>query len=1080
MEYKYDAFISYRHAEKDTLIASEIQKSLERFRIPKAIQKQTGKERFNRIFRDVEELPISSNLTEELTEALRLSQYLIVICSYKTSESDWVKREIDTFLELHDYNKQLILTVLVEGEPDEVIPEILRHDNITHYLADGTFYCRDEVVEPLAANYRMPIAKARKTELPRLAASMLGCNYDDIIRRRKAFKRRRLLIETAVISAAAIVLMVYIGWMMMRIQDSLRNSQMSQSRYLASESQKLLADGDRLGAIHLAIAALEDSNGNLRPETSEARYALSAALGAYSVSGTTYSAPVWRYESSSTIVKYEQNTKLDRLAILEASGKINIWSTKDHMLVNTLQNEKDSFFDFCYDKDDNLIAFNRDFVALYDTRTWKELWVCDHPSDTIIRDTKKSYTYSSEKNRIVVNCKTMLMFVDATTGEVVETLELKDPVFDEFGKAKKSSENKENDEDKENGEDKEIEKKSKIAIDSFAVDSELNKIVLCAENENTNKRALFLYDKKAGKWICLNKETEKILKHGFDNKGNLVVLRRLKEDGVANSFDNKDMLYDYNVNIEMFNEKGKSLWNTNVPAMSRIIDIQAYKCSYTLSDGKETDVVIASFANKCVVLNFKDGKIIKSFSLLGSVIGSAWYSNGFGLITRDGMKMIIPLKENTHTVYSEQMFNEGMMKAAIYMENKDFSYLVEDDTQKAITEYSSNFSDSTYTGFEGSEQKSIITEAIKCGKYLITLSGSADLTCYDLETHKLVWTKDDSKLLYLIDGATNDNKYVFLLRKSEKTSESKTYELVKVNCEDGQIISANSEFGSTKKDGVIVRKDNIWSHYYDSKEKAITLYSYNMSKDTVNKIVSKISTEITSFSYFGNFTVSADGKKAFVYFKNSRSETKGYYRMEIDCVSGVSKLVETNGFKAVWSDNGERFAELTEDGKICVYSKTGNTIYTVNTEMRSVKGMAFENEDLYVFYSNELLNAFDKQGNQKIDIFLSHGVDENSLDFGFEFKFDYLFLTNGSFTDIINLKDGRSIGFMLGYVCNYSKTNKHTNLYDSIIVCRSFYTGPKTILGYFEFKTTNRLLTQAKEYLKGTPPRDELKRKYGL
>ena len=162
MEYKYDAFISYRHAEKDTMIASEIQKSLERFRIPKAIQKQTGKERFNRIFRDVEELPISSNLTEDLTEALRLSQFLIVICSYRTSESDWVKREIETFLELHDYNKQLVLTVLVEGEPDEVIPEELRHDNIIHYLADGTFYCKDEVVEPLAANYRMPIRRGRR------------------------------------------------------------------------------------------------------------------------------------------------------------------------------------------------------------------------------------------------------------------------------------------------------------------------------------------------------------------------------------------------------------------------------------------------------------------------------------------------------------------------------------------------------------------------------------------------------------------------------------------------------------------------------------------------------------------------------------------------------------------------------------------------------------------------------------------------------------------------------------------------------------------------------------------------------
>ena len=93
MDYKYDAFISYRHAEKDTLIASEIQSSLERFNIPKELRKKTGKQRFNRVFRDVEELPISSNLTEDLEEALRSSEYLIVICSYRTSESDWVKRE---------------------------------------------------------------------------------------------------------------------------------------------------------------------------------------------------------------------------------------------------------------------------------------------------------------------------------------------------------------------------------------------------------------------------------------------------------------------------------------------------------------------------------------------------------------------------------------------------------------------------------------------------------------------------------------------------------------------------------------------------------------------------------------------------------------------------------------------------------------------------------------------------------------------------------------------------------------------------------------------------------------------------
>ncbi len=1063
MEYKYDAFISYRHAEKDTLIAAEIQKSLERFRIPKAIQKQTGKERFNRIFRDVEELPISSNLTEELTEALRLSQYLIVICSYKTSESDWVKREIDTFLELHDYNKQLILTVLVEGEPDEVIPEILRHDNITHYLADGTFYCRDEVVEPLAANYRMPLAKARKTELPRLAASMLGCNYDDIIRRRKAFRRRRLLIETAVISAAAIVLMVYIGWMMMRIQDSLKNSQMSQSRYLASESQKLLADGDRIGAIHLAIAALEDSNGNLRPETSEARYALASALGAYLVKGTTYSTPGWRYETTSTIVKYDKNSKIDRLAILEATGKLSVWNMVDHTLINTLQDEQERFFDFCYDKDDNLIVINRDYVALYDTKTWNVLWQCKPAAGTIIRDNcSKSFSYLSDDERIVVNCKTMLMLVNAKTGEIIETLNMDDPVFDELIKDKAKS-------------------STKFTIDNFAVTSDLSKVAVSGTVITNNNYALFLYDKKTNKWLCLNKESDKILKHGFDGSGNYVVLRRLKEDQVLNNFDSTDKLYDYNVNIELFTDKGKSLWKTNIPAVTRIIDIQVFKHKYTLSDGTETDILAASFANKCVFLNFKDGKVIKSFDLLGSVIGANWYTTGYGVITRDGKRIIIPTDASRHQFTTDQMFNEGLMKVLSYTENKSISFLVEDSTQRIITEYSSNFSDSTYKAFDGSENKSVVSEGIKCGKYLVTLVGNKEMSCYDLENHKFLWEKDDSETYYPIEGAVAENKYVFLLKKTDPKTDTDKFKLVKLNCEDGQVIDANSEFRASSTNEAIVRNGNIWTQIFDKKEKTITLYSYNMSKDTVNTAVAKISDEAADIDYIGNINVSTDEKKAFVYFTNNRSEKNSYYRMEIDCSSGVCKAVETNGLKSIWNDKGSLLAELTDDGKICVYSPTGKTLYTVDTEMRTVWGMAFENENLYVYYTNDLLTCFDKNGKQTVNTFLDHYETGNNQTIGFEFRTGHLFLTHGSFTDIINLKDGRSICSFLGYVCNYSSTGKHTNLADSIIVCKSYYKGETTpALGYFTYKTTNRLVMQAKEFLKGTTPRDELKRKYGL
>ena len=61
MDGHFTAFISYKHAPKDNAVESEIQKRLERFRVPAAILKKTGKKKIGRIFRDKEELPITSD-----------------------------------------------------------------------------------------------------------------------------------------------------------------------------------------------------------------------------------------------------------------------------------------------------------------------------------------------------------------------------------------------------------------------------------------------------------------------------------------------------------------------------------------------------------------------------------------------------------------------------------------------------------------------------------------------------------------------------------------------------------------------------------------------------------------------------------------------------------------------------------------------------------------------------------------------------------------------------------------------------------------------------------------------------------
>ena len=50
-EIKYDAFISYKHSERDSYIAESIHKQLEHYHIPKSVQQMTGKKKIERVIR---------------------------------------------------------------------------------------------------------------------------------------------------------------------------------------------------------------------------------------------------------------------------------------------------------------------------------------------------------------------------------------------------------------------------------------------------------------------------------------------------------------------------------------------------------------------------------------------------------------------------------------------------------------------------------------------------------------------------------------------------------------------------------------------------------------------------------------------------------------------------------------------------------------------------------------------------------------------------------------------------------------------------------------------------------------------
>lgn len=296
MDIHYNAFISYRHHPDDIKVAANIHRSLERFRVPKSLRKST--KGITRLFRDKEELPITSNLTDDISSALRNSDYLIVICSVHTKESVWVQREIELFLSTHPRNR--VLTVLASGEPYDVIPDILLSEEVTDPVTGET---RIVPIEPLSCDWRMKRRKAMREELPRLAAALLGCGYDVLRQRQKQYRARRAMAIVSAALVASLCLMTYFLYTSItiqkknvqiqaaneeiraanvKIQANLEQALRNQSRHLATAALERLQSGDRLTAISLAMAALPGSGGD-RPYVPEAEYVLGQALGVYGV-----------------------------------------------------------------------------------------------------------------------------------------------------------------------------------------------------------------------------------------------------------------------------------------------------------------------------------------------------------------------------------------------------------------------------------------------------------------------------------------------------------------------------------------------------------------------------------------------------------------------------------------------------------------------------------------------------------------------------------------------------------------------------------------------------------------------------
>ena len=421
----YNAFISYKHAPQDSKVAEHVQRNLERFHIPHAIRKKTGRQKIERIFRDKDELPITSDLTDTISNALEKAEYLIVICSPRTKESIWVQREIKFFLRNHRRDK--ILTVLVEGEPQDVIPDILKYDEHTEIDFTGDEKIVRTPIEPLSCDYRMPLGKAKREELPRLAAALIGCSYDELVRRQRAYTMRRILILSTVLTVASIAFGVYMFNSKRQINENLQASLINESRFLASESGLLLGQERRQDALYLALAALPSEENPGRPVTSEAVQALTNAVMAYrGLTGMTIE-PVWNYSPGNNIESFLLNPSGTALAALDSMRIVTVWDTATHNVLCEIPNPNEEVDHLTFINDTALVMADNSYIYAYDIQTGERIWFYrqeDHylaNGDILVTDHNSVFVFFGDNAAVEI---------DGLTGQVLHEYDIAASVSD--------------------------------------------------------------------------------------------------------------------------------------------------------------------------------------------------------------------------------------------------------------------------------------------------------------------------------------------------------------------------------------------------------------------------------------------------------------------------------------------------------------------------------------------------------------------------------------------------------------------------------------------------------------------------
>lgn len=246
-QFTHMAFISYKR--EDEKWAKWLQQKLESYRLPVAIRKehQDLPERLSPIFRDTTDFS-GGVLADAITNGLKASRHLIVICSPLAANSKWVCKEVEDFRNLG--KSAQIIPFIIEGEAHSKDPDKECFPKSLLELSESE--------EVLGININ---ENGREAAFVKVVATMLGLEFDALWQRHQRAERRRRRMVMGGLMGFILMLLGVAGWISWQyVELNKRNNLIeTQNREIDMKNDSILRVNQVLADANRTIQLANDS-----------------------------------------------------------------------------------------------------------------------------------------------------------------------------------------------------------------------------------------------------------------------------------------------------------------------------------------------------------------------------------------------------------------------------------------------------------------------------------------------------------------------------------------------------------------------------------------------------------------------------------------------------------------------------------------------------------------------------------------------------------------------------------------------------------------------------------------------------